>query len=330
MSNIFPAKLKAGDGVRVIAPSRSLALPFIDAEAREEAEQKFRTLGLNLSISRHANELDEFDSSSIQSRVEDLHDAFSDPTVRLIIPSIGGFNSNQLLRYLDYDLIRNNPKILCGYSDITALTNAIFAKAGLVTYVGPHFFAFGNKKGFEYTLEHFKKCVMSDEPFDITLSQEWSDDRWAGNQQNRTFLPNDGFWILNGGTATGTIIGGNQCTLNLLHGTDFMPDITDSVLFLEEDAEASPGMVDRDLQSIIHQPQFEHVRAIVFGRFQRKTAMTRELLTKIVKSKRELDHMPIIANIDFGHTAPMITIPIGGEVALAADSDNLKITITKH
>ncbi len=330
MLKIFPAKLKPGDGVRVITPSRSLAMPWMTEELQTQAKARFKELGLNLSFGKYVMEIDEFSSSSIAHRVEDLHDAFRDTSIQLIITVIGGFNSNQLLRYLDYDLIRKNPKILCGYSDITALGNAIFAKTGLVTYSGPHFFSFGAKKGFDYTLEYFKKCLMSEAPFEVLPSEQWSDDRWANDQEHRNFMRNEGWWVLNEGSAQGTIIGGNMGTFNLLHGTEFMPDIADSILFLEDDDETHVAGVDRFLQAIIHQPGFEKVRGIVFGRFEPKTAMTRELLTQIVKTKKELAHLPVTANVDFGHTTPIITFPIGGEVEVVVKEGGSRIGMVRH
>ena len=95
--------------------------------------------------------------ASRDARVEDLNEAFRDENVKAILTVIGGFNSNQLLDYIDYEAIKNNPKIFCGFSDITALSNAIYAKTGVVTYSGPHYSSFGMLKGFEYSLEYFKK-----------------------------------------------------------------------------------------------------------------------------------------------------------------------------
>ena len=121
----FPEKLKKGDLVRVVAPASSLGI--ISEENREIANRRFGEMGLRLSFGEHAEEMDEFHSSSIESRVADLHAAFADPEVKAIFPVIGGFNSNQLLRYLDWDLIRSNPKILCGYSFV------LFCKKTLIT-----------------------------------------------------------------------------------------------------------------------------------------------------------------------------------------------------
>lgn len=327
---IISSKLKNNDNVRVIAPSRSLALPWINGQLKEIAEQRFKDLGLNLSFGEHVNDIDEFDSSAIAVRVDDLHRAFADKSIKMIITAIGGYNSNQLLRYLDYDLIKNNPKIFCGYSDITALTNAIYAKTGLVTYSGPQFFTFGDKKSFDYTLEYFNKCLLAEDSFEIKPSLEWSNDRWGQDQKNRRFVKNEGYWTINEGKTSGKILGGNQCTFNLLQGTEFMPDLAESILFIEDDNEAKIGSIDRDLQSIIHQPGFDGVKGIVFGRFQPETKMTRQLLTKIVKTKKELSDLPIIANVDFGHTYPMITFPVGGTVTLEARDDSIKIEIINH
>jgi muramoyltetrapeptide carboxypeptidase LdcA involved in peptidoglycan recycling len=140
---------------------------MIPKEQREVSISRFETMGIRISFGKYIEESDEFKSSSIDHRIEDLHDAFSDQTVNAILTVIGGFNSNQLLKYIDYDLIRRNPKILCGYSDITVLQNAIFAKARLVTYSGPHFSTFAIKQRFDFTLAHFKQCLFEKESFEL-------------------------------------------------------------------------------------------------------------------------------------------------------------------
>ena len=333
MKKIIPDKLKKGDTVRVIAPARSLAMPWINEELKKIAQKRFEELGLNLTFSKHVNDIDDFDSSSIEARVSDLHEAFQDKSVKLVITVIGGFNSNQLLRHLYYDLIKSNPKILCGYSDITALANAIYAKTGLVTYSGPHYFSFGDKKGFDYTLDFFKKCLFSVEPFEFRPAETWSDERWANDQEKRNFVSNEGYWVINEGKAKGTIVGGNQCTLGLLRGTEYFPDLTDSVLFLEDD-DMGTGIFnlefDRNLQAILHQPNFEKVKGIIFGRFQIANKISKEMLVKIIKSKKELDNVPIIANVDFGHTMPIVTFPIGGVVEIEVSENNSNIRIVEH
>ena len=115
---------------------------------------------MNVTFSKHAPDIDIFMSSSVESRIADLHEAFADSKVKGILTVLGGYNSNHLLDYIDYDLIAKNPKILCGFSDITALLNAIYAKTGLVSYSCPHFSTFAMQKGLEHTLEYFKKSTI--------------------------------------------------------------------------------------------------------------------------------------------------------------------------
>ena len=327
---IIPPKLKQGDEIRIIAPARSLSL--LSEDLIRLAKENFEKQGFKITFSKNCKESDIFMSSSIKSRVEDIHEAFADKNVKAIFTVIGGFNSNQLLKYLDYDLIMNNPKILCGYSDITVLANAITAKTGLVTYSGLHFSTLGMKKEFEYNFEYFRKCLIEEDEFEVKPSKVWSDDAWYKDQENRKIEKNEGFTIINKGEARGTIFGGNLCTFNLLQGTEFMPNISDSILFLEDDDMAGDYFgveFDRNLQSLIQQPNFEKVKGIVIGRFQKNTDIDLEKLKYIIETKEELKNIPIIANVDFGHTNPLITFPIGGTVKLVVD-DKVEFKILKH
>lgn len=328
MKTILPKKLKRGDKIMVVAPSDSLNL--ISKETRLIADERFAKMGLKLSFAKNVEELDEFDSSSIKSRVSDLHEAFSDESVKGIFAVIGGFNCNQLLRYLDWDLIKSNPKVFIGYSDTTALQNAIYAKTGLITYSGPAYSTFGQKLHFDYTLEYFKKCVFDDKKFNILPSKSWSDDKWYQDQENRKLFKNDGWLAINAGKASGKIFGANICTFNLLQGTEYFPNISHSILFLEDDSESKMFHFDRDLQSLIHLPSFNTVKGIVIGRFQKASEIKTKHLVKAIKSKMELNHLPILANVDFGHTDPMITFPIGGEAQLAVSDKKSALEIIKH
>ncbi|MEK7077303.1 MAG: S66 peptidase family protein, partial [Patescibacteria group bacterium] len=248
----------------------------------KRAQKRLLALGFKITFGQHVREKDSFDSSSIKARISDLHTAFRDTNVRAVLCVIGGYNANQLLDYLDYNLIRRNPKIFCGYSDITVLTNAICSRSGLVTYSGPSFSSFAMKRGFDYSLEYFLKCLISIKPFIVRPSLRWSDDIWHKNQSKRTFVRNRGPWSLRRGTARGKIVGGNLCTFNLLQGTKHMPSLRNTILFIEEDdlvkGAAFAKEFGRNLQSFAQQPGFRHVRGLVFGRFQKKCLMTDEKL----------------------------------------------------
>ena len=148
-----PKSLKFGSHIRVIAPSLSMHL--LSKQVMEYAQRRFQDMGFSVSFGKHVFEFDTFSSSSIQSRIEDLHDAFADPQVDGVVTAIGGFNANQLLPFIDFDLIARHPKIFCGYSDITVLLNAITHKTGLMTWYGSHFSTFGQKHMDLYEMEYF-------------------------------------------------------------------------------------------------------------------------------------------------------------------------------
>jgi len=328
---IIPKALQKGDEIRVIAPSRSLRI--ISEENRKLAEEKLSELGLTLSFGKHVLECDDFLTSSVESRVEDLHEAFSDTHVKGILTVLGGYSTNQMLSKIDYDLIAQNPKILCGFSDITALQNAIWAKSKLLTYSGPHYSTFAMKKGFEYTFENFVSCVFSKEPFEINPSAAWSSDAdWYLDQENRTFEKNNGYRILSEGSAEGTIIGGNLGTFTLLKGTAYMPSLENTILFLEEDSETGGSDVefDRHLQSLIDLPDFSGVQALVIGRFEKASNILFERFKKIIQSKPELRGMPIIAEADFGHTTPLLTFPVGGTASMEVADGQVSLRILEH
>jgi len=318
-------RLKPGDQIRVIAPSRSMQI--IKEKQINIAAERLNNLGFNVSFGKNTNVHDEFFSSSIEERIEDLHDAFRDSTVAGILTVIGGYNSNQLLKYIDYELIKANPKVFCGYSDITALSAAIYKKTGLVTYSGPHFSSFGVKHGFDYTLNSFISAVTNDAPYEVEPSNFWSDDAWYLDQEKRTYIEQDSYLVLQGGKAEGVLIGGNLCTLNLLQGTEFMPSLKDSVLFIEDDDESHPLTFDRDLQSLLHLPDANEIRALLIGRFQKDSHMTEEALRKIIDTKKELKNIPIIANVNFGHVQPIATLPLGAKATISASDEKSEIII---
>lgn len=326
---MIPEKLKAGDEVRVIAPSRSMVI--LGEDCKKIATQKLEALGLKVTFGKYVMEADsDYLCTSVEHRVEDLNEAFRDKNVKAILTVIGGFNSNQILDFIDYEAIKQNPKIFCGFSDITALSNAIHAKTGLVTYSGPHYSSFGMLKGFEYELEYFKKMFFEAEEFEIESSKEWSDDAWFIDQENREFISNEGMYIINEGIAEGDIVGGNLCTLNLLQGTEYMPNIEGKVLFLEDDGMAEKIFLmnfDRDLQSLIHTKEFKNIKAIVLGRNQKNCDMTKEKWIKLIKNKPELRDIPVIAGADFGHTTPIFTFPIGGHAKLEALHGKIRLLI---
>ena len=310
---MIASKLQKGDEIRVIAPSRSLNVvrDTIFNSALEYLENK----GYRITFADNSRNIEYANSASIEERIEDLHNAFSDKNVKAILTAIGGFNVNQILEYIDYSIIKNNPKILCGYSDITALLNAVYAKTGLITYHGPHFSSFGFEQNKDYTNVFFEKCVAQQNDYFVTPSIEA-----------------DKYIVIQEGNCEGTIIGGNLCTLNLLQGTDFMPDLQNTILFIEDDNIMGDFFIpefERNLQSLL-QVKSAKINAIVFGRFSEDCKMNVEAITQIVKNKKILKNIPIIFNADFGHIFPFFTFPIGGTAKISATGNQVEIIIQKH
>jgi muramoyltetrapeptide carboxypeptidase LdcA involved in peptidoglycan recycling len=296
-------------------------------------DERFAAMGLTLTFGEHVDEDDGFRSASIEHRVADLHAAFADPDVAGILTVIGGYNSNELLPYLDFDLIAANPKVLCGYSDITALQNAILARSGLVTYSGPHWSSWGMRDHFEPTGDWFRAAVMDDAPIVVEPARAWTDDMWFADQDARTPVPNEGWWTIRPGQAAGRIVGGNLCTLNLLQGTGYMPSLDGALLFLEDDFESNTVAFARDLTSLLQLPDAGGVTGLVVGRFQASSGVTREALDEIVARQPALRGKPVLAGVDLGHTSPLLTVPVGGEAELSVGADDAAgstLTITRH
>lgn len=315
-----PEKLKAGDEIRIIAPSRSASI--LSEEGVKLAKDRLESLDFQVTFGKHIFQQDLQNSSSIQHRIDDLHEAFQDEQVKGILTVIGGFNSNELLPYIDYELIKQNPKVFCGYSDITAIATAITVQTGMVTYSGPHFSSFQMQKGQDYQTDRFVQSLMQQSPFTIEPSGHWSDDAWYLNQEKRNF--EETAWkTYTPGNAKGQLWGGNLCTLNLLQGTKFMPTIEQSVLFVEDDEMTIPETFARDLTSLLQNAQ--SIAGLAIGRFQRASNMSEEQLLFILDKHPMLKKIPVLYDIDFGHTQPMFTFPIGGEIEFDATNKLLKL-----
>ncbi|MEH7251077.1 S66 peptidase family protein [Neobacillus niacini] len=312
---MLPNRLSPGDEIRVIAPSTSMAV--IKGKQVELATERLNQLGFTVTFGKHVEDHDEFFTTSIEQRIEDLHDAFRDPNVKGILTALGGYHANQLLNYIDYDLIQSNPKVFCGYSDITALSAAIYQKTGLIIYSGPFFSTFGVKYGIDYMLQSFLEAVTNDAPYDVNPSPDWSDDKWYLDQEERTFIKQENYLVIHEGEAEGKLIGGNLSTLHLLQGTEYMPSLKDCILFIEEDSEAHIHSFDRVLQSLLQQPDAASLRGILIGRFQKESNVTEAALKRVIATKRELKNIPVIANVNFGHVQPIATIPMGANAVIS-------------
>lgn len=318
---MLPEKINAGDEIRIIAPARSAS--DIDEVVIARAQAALESLSLKVSFSQYAFSRSQRGCPTDVEKVDDLHAAFLDPNVKGILAAIGGFNSNQLLGRIDWDIIRANPKIFAGFSDITVLNHAILAKTGLVTFATPNFYCFGLPPESNYSLEYFRRCLFAGQPetYKVRASKEFYDYAWDYDEKSpRSKIVNGGLKIIQPGQASGTLLGGNLCSLNLLNGTEYFPRIKgDIILCLEDDSyDSIPETFERNLQSLIQQPYFRQVKAILFGRFQRESIAANDSLAAIISSKKIGSNIPIVSNLDFGHTDPKFSYKIGGWASVEA------------
>ena len=324
---IIAQLLHQGDEVRVIAPSTGIKI--IGADCRQIAQERFAAMGLKVSFGKNTvdSAFDDFGTTDAHRRAVDIMDAFLDDKVKAIFTVIGGFNSNQVLSLLDYEAIKAHPKIICGFSDIMALLNAIRAKTGLTVFYGPHYSSLGMQKGCEYTLENMQKMLFDGET-EWTPSPSWSDDLWFIDQNKREFMATDGWWFLSDGEAEGVLEGGNLGTLMLLGGGEFAPVFRQHTVLALENCFSSPDDKKdffRQLQALAQRPDFAMVQAVLIGRFQKASQVERKDLEYIIRSIPELAGKVVIANMDFGHTTPIVTLPLGGFCRISGGKVSLEL-----
>jgi muramoyltetrapeptide carboxypeptidase len=330
MKLIFPEKLNHGDIVCVISPSKSIQTIGKGSTGQytlNKARENINNMGLKVISSTETQEVDIFGCLPLKKRLEEIHSAFSNPSIKCILTAIGGFHANQLIPYLDYELIRNNPKIFCGYSDITLLSAAILKKSGLVTYSGPHYSTFGMNKGLNYTIQEFQKCLFQKDPWTITASGFWSEDEWFLNQEDRIFKQNKPITCIQDGTAEGSIIAGNLTTLHLLQGTEYMPEMNDVILILEDLRSANE--ITRTLVSLLYSKDTGNIKGLIFGRSPSSSKLDTRTIKHILEIV-QLKNIPIAFGIDIGHTTPHTTIPFGGFGKLICNQNGVQLTIIKH
>ena len=312
--------LKPGDEIRIIAPSRSQGSGR--SRQYERAQERLEALGYKLTFSNYIKSKFHIGTAAAEQRAEDFNGAFADKNVKAVMAIHGGWSANEILPLIDWQVVAANPKPLFGFSDITVLLNGIYAKTGNVGYLAPNFATLGSMTSWQYTLENLNNVLTQQSPLILTKSKEW------GASKSARF--NTKAWkVLSEGEAEATLLGGNLGTLYLLQGTEYQPKFDKPFIFaLEDDDEAgkyTAREVSRRFESLLQLPNFrKNLRGVIIGRFPPDSKVMPSEIKSIVDSKR-LGDIPVIAGIDYGHTLPMLTLPIGGTVKLVA---NQKITLT--
>lgn len=326
-----PTSAKKGDSIYIISPSAGI-LPFVEKRSKR-ATQYLESLGFKVVIATNANKNMGYVSASIEDRVADIHAAFMDDKCSIIMAAIGGNHSNQLLQSLDYELIKKHPKIFVGYSDNTVLHLALATQANLQTFYGPCFLnQFGEyPKVLSYTLNYFKSVIIKNQrSIEIMPSQEWTDEilDWStedDSKRPRVLLKNNGFEWWKEGKGEGWALPGALPSLNHLIGTKYFPKTEGAILMIDipEGHTMFEGQdvpeVDAWLTDIDNAGIMANINGLVICRPYKYTpemvSQLKEVVLRIVKKY----NFPVLFNVDFGHTDPMITIPIGAKMSLNSD-----------
>jgi muramoyltetrapeptide carboxypeptidase len=310
--------LQEGDIIGIVSPSWGGAGAF--PHRVENGIQYLKSLGYKVKVGEYALNQDGFVSDTAENRAQDIHDMFRDPEVKMILAAIGGDHSCHLLPLLDFDLIRQNPKIFMGYSDITVLNVAIWQQTGLTTFNGPalitDFAEF--PRMFDYTEQYFLKAVTKARPIGkIEPSGWWTEEMldWATQadlERPRQQTESTGWNWLKPGFGEGPLIGGCIESLQHLRGTPYWPDWSGAIMFIETSEEApSPETVDGILMDYENMGVLAQLAGMLVGRPMRYSEQEKLALREIILARTAKYHFPIISDMDFGHTAPQFTLPLG-------------------
>lgn len=313
-SIIKPPRLQPGDTVGLITPASP---PFNVHQTLIAATEKMQNLGFRVKVGTHVGKKWGFLAGSDAERVADIHAMLRDPEVKALIAVRGGYGSARLLPLLDKELIRKHPKIIVGYSDITALGVGIFQLTGLVTFHGP----VAISTFTDYTRRYFLEVLGNPDPVG-----EIADPPYEANLQSSNRV-----WTIRGGTAQGRLIGGNLTLLVATLGTPYEVDTNGRILFIEEVGE-EPYDVDRMLTQLAHAGKLQQCAGIVFDRMPSIKPATYDPAFNSNLSVEEVvvDHVgklgiPVCFGLSLGHVKHKPTLPNGILAELDADKGRLRL-----
>ena len=327
---LLPKPLKSGDTIGFYSPS-SPATCFAPKRF-ERAQAYLQQKGFKLKAGTLTGKSDYYRSGSILGRAEELNALIRDPEVRCIISTIGGSNSNALLPYIDYEVLRQDPKIIIGYSDVTALLLGIYAQTGLVTFYGPALVAsFGEFPPLvDDTFDSFETllCQQQSIPYNFVMPEHWTDVKidWQSQSEAKPTQPNDWQFIGNG-LIKGRIVGGNLNTMAGVWASPYMPEIRQGDILLIEDSLKGIETVERAFCHLKLCGVFDKVSAIVLGKH--------ELFDNKGTGRQPLDVLmevlngqvvPILSGFDSCHTHPMLVTPLGVQGEIDFDRQVFSLT----
>lgn len=299
VKRILSERLKEGDFIGVV--SASDPLKDIEKDKQFDSGIKFlKNMGFNIILGKNLSSIDP------EKRAEDINNFFKDKKVKAIISSQGGDTSEKLLPFVDFEIIKKNPKILLGISDITVLLNAINTKTGLITFHGNDVkYGFG-RNPTEYDKTEFSRILMNGSRGEI-----------PANKERKT---------IRSGKAEGKLIGGNLYCLLKLIDTEYCPDFEGSVLFLEEyDFEKED--CESQLEKLKKLNVFDKIKGVIIGYIyglQKLNPSSKQMEEILLEITKDYD-FPILKVNDFGHNTPNTVLPVGAVIEMDADKKKIKL-----
>lgn len=304
---VLPPRLQPGDTVGLVTP----ATATYQQEELDIARESLEGLGLKVRIGEHVRDRHGSLGGLDVDRAADMNRFFADPTLKAVLPTRGGWGTARLLPLLDYDAIRRNPKILMGFSDITALLNGIHARTGLVTFHGPN----AGGRWDAYSVDFVRRVLFGGEAVSFNNPKGTSDRNVLTQVENRirTITP---------GRATGRLLGGNLTVLTAILGSPYVPDFSDAILFLE-DVDEDWYRVDRMMTSLKLAGILGKVRGFIFGSCSE--CGPGEGFASLTPEQIFADHIaplgvPAWSGAMIGHAQPQWTLPVGARVSIDAST----------
>jgi len=313
-SLIKPSRLKTGDTLALVTPGS-----YITEQEKEESLNNLYELGFRVVYSERLMQKNGYFSATDEERAADLNDMFERKDVQGIMCARGGYGCTRIVPFLDYELIRNNPKPLIGFSDVTALHYAIYKNSNLVTFHGPvSISTFSN-----FSQRNFEN-VLVDPKEELALDNSTTDNNY--NQHGITTIVD--------GKATGELIGGNLTIITSLIGTEYDIDFSGKIIFLEEFLE-EPYRIDRMLTQMIQAGKFKDVSGIALGIFKlcepsstNPSFSNSFSLMEVLKDRLGKLGVPVVYGLSFGHVVDKFTLPFGVRAELDTSSQQIKLLET--
>lgn len=327
-THIVPPLLKKGDTIGFFSPSTP-ATSFAHkrfARAKDFLQQQ----GFKLKAGKLTGKKDYYRSASIQERVEELNELIRDPNVRCIMSTIGGMVSNSMLPYIDYEALKRDPKIIIGYSDVTALLMGIYQKTGIATYYGPALVASFGEIGYflNKTYDYFVNAAVAPTyPYVIENPEYWTEEYldWQKQDSEKPRTKNQ-LVTINDGKASGRLLVANLNTLSGIFGTEYMPEIQQGDILLLEDSFKDAAHTERSTSHLLLAGVFDRIGGLVIGKHehfddQGSGRTCYDVMMEVIGKR----NYPILAQYDCAHTHPMITLTMASQVTLDATKQQLTV-----